>query len=263
MNPERRLNLRTPMAAAAIFVSLLGAGACSSAFGDPAPGAVQTARSPGVAGAAVTTTAATGTSGTSADTPEAERTEHATRLREVLQPLVDDTTLTAEQLDKVVETLTAAMPDHAGGMDGDMGGHGPGMGGHGPGIGGHVPGMGPGMGGKGPGAGLDAAATALGTDAATLRTELQGGKTIAQVAEDKGVDVSKVVDAIVTERSTRIDQAVTDGKLTAEQATTAKDNLKAKVTEMVNNPMPDRRGRHHDGAGGTGAGDATTTTQGG
>src|SRR4051794_17858614 len=41
---------------------------------------------------------------------------------------------------------------------------------------------------------LDAAATALGITTDELKTELESGKTIAQVASDKGVDVQTVID---------------------------------------------------------------------
>jgi hypothetical protein len=92
-----------------------------------------------------------------------------------------------------------------------------------------------------PGAGPDVlatAATALGMTEADLRTALQGGKTIAQVAKDKGVDVDKVIDALVADQSARLDQAVTGGKLTQAQATAAKAALRQRVTAMVNGEGP-------------------------
>jgi uncharacterized protein YidB (DUF937 family) len=93
------------------------------------------------------------------------------------------------------------------------------------------------------GAGLDEAATALGITPAELRTALQSGKTIAQVAKDKGVDVQKVIDALVAAASARIDQAVTAGKLTPAQATTRKAELKDRITTLVNQQRPGSIGR--------------------
>lgn len=94
---------------------------------------------------------------------------------------------------------------------------------------------------KGPG--LQAAATALNMSVEDLRTQLRDGKTIAAVANEKGVDVQKVIDAMVTEATQRIDQAVKDGKLTAEQAARKKENLSARITRMVNEGRPHRGDR--------------------
>lgn len=73
------------------------------------------------------------------------------------------------------------------------------------------PGKGPGMGGprRGPGGGveLDAAAKAIGISVDDLRTALEGGKSIADVAKGKGVDKQKVIDAMVAAASKQLDEA--------------------------------------------------------
>lgn len=87
--------------------------------------------------------------------------------------------------------------------------------------------QGPGPGGpRGPhklgGAALDAAAQALGMTSDELSTELQSGKTLSDIATEKDVDLQTVKDAIQTahdaELRTRINQAVTDGKLSQDKA---------------------------------------------
>jgi hypothetical protein len=88
--------------------------------------------------------------------------------------------------------------------------------------------------GPGPGFSPEAAATALGISEADLRTELRNGKTIAEVAKDKGVDVQKVIDALVADATEHIDQAVTDEKLTAERAAAIKEGLADRITRLVN-----------------------------
>ena len=55
---------------------------------------------------------------------------------------------------------------------------------------------------------LQAAAEALGMTPAELRTELEAGKSIADVAEEKGVDKQVVVDAIVADGTERLEQAI-------------------------------------------------------
>jgi len=98
---------------------------------------------------------------------------------------------------------------------------------------------------------LDAAATALNVSVDDLRSRLQGGKTLAQVAQDQNVDVQKVIDAMVADATAHIDQAVQDGKLTADQANERKSNLQDRITRLVNEGPPERgdgpRGRRGEG----------------
>ncbi len=68
------------------------------------------------------------------------------------------------------------------------------------------------------GAQITTVAKALGITEDELRTELQAGKSIADVAAEKDVAINTVVDAVVAEQETALKQAVTDGKLTQEQA---------------------------------------------
>ena len=98
---------------------------------------------------------------------------------------------------------------------------------------------------------LAVAAQALGMDAASLRTELEGGKSMAAVAKDKGVDEQKVIDAIVAARTKAIDDAVTAGRLTADEAGKRKADLSARVKEEVERAgLSGPRGDH--GPGGPG-----------
>ena len=57
--------------------------------------------------------------------------------------------------------------------------------------------------------GLDAAAKVLGMTPQALRTELRSGKSIADVAKEKGVDVQKVIDAIVAQAKARLETEIT------------------------------------------------------
>lgn len=95
---------------------------------------------------------------------------------------------------------------------------------------------------------LVVAAKAIGIDEAALRTEMQSGKTIADVASAKGVDSAKVVTAIVDARKADVAKAVTDGKLTQAQADQMLANAEARATDLVNGKAPTGRpkgGRGH------------------
>ena len=212
---------RKSLALGAVFLAGLSAGGVVAAdvFGSPAVQAVATA--PAIAPAA--DTAAAGTQDAAA--PDADR---PTPFADVLAGLVTDGTLTQEQADKVATALEAARPDH--------GGPGLGRGGHGRG-----------------GPRIEAVATALGITPEALRTEIQAGKTIAEIATANGVAVQAVIDVLVADAKDHIAQAVTDGKLTQAEADTKLAAVEQRVTDMVNNPLP-ARGPGHGGPGHGGPG---------
>src|ERR1700687_5030346 len=101
----------------------------------------------------------------------------------------------------------------------------------------------PGGGGKGerggPGRGVDlnAAATAIGIPAAQLRTELNG-KSLSDVAKAHGKTANDVSTALKNAAHTRVDQAVTAGKLTADQASTQKTQTDQRIDQLVTQVMP-------------------------
>ena len=123
------------------------------------------------------------------------------------------------------------------------------------------------MGGKGGPLGADRAAietlvsTTIGVDTATIKSRLQAGESLAQIA---GAKKDALIAALVADETKRIDAAVTAGTLTAAQATTLKANLVAHVTEEVNavggkgpfgkGPKGGRGGHGHDHRGPKGGG---------
>jgi hypothetical protein len=135
--------------------------------------------------------------------------DRTARIKDALAGLVSDGTLTQAQADKVAGTLADKLP--AGGR-----GHGPG---------------GPG------GPRLDAAATALGVPADELRTALEGGKSLADVAAEKGIAKEKLIADLVKAAETRLSEQVSAGRLTQAQADERKAGLTERVTSLV-----DRKG---------------------
>ena len=184
---------------------------------------------PAVSGAQSADTTVPADPGTTAPSDSA-RPDRTTRIAEALAPLVEDGTITQDQADAVASTLATSLPE----------GHGGGKGGH------H-------------GAGLDAAATALGLSAEDLRAALQGGQTIAQVAEANGVDVQTVIDAMVAEEKAELDARVTSGAITQEEADQHLTRDTERITDMVNNGMP-TKGDRGPRAPDSGTTDSTTQT---
>ena len=195
--------IKKSMAAAGLAAGLLGGGAAGAILGTT-----------GVSGAQETTTTVEQEAG---GTTDSGRPDRSARFAETLAPLVADGTITQAQADAVVAALAEAGPPE-GGRGGPGGGHGHGRGGH----------------------GLDAAATALGVTADELRTAIQGGQTIAEFAAEKGVDVQTVIDAMIADASTRINERVASGDMTQEEADEKLVELTTRITDAVNNGRPER-----------------------
>jgi len=180
----------------------------------------------GAAGAGTAIAATSGSAPSPAPTPaygaSAPRPDgsaaRAERIKQALAGLVADKTLTQAQADKVASTLAAS--------------------GLGPGAPGRGPLVGPrGFGGPG-GAALTAAAKALGMSESDLRTQLRAGKSLAAIAQAKGVNVQKVVDALVAQAKQRLADAVKSGRLTQAQADQRLKDLTAQITAKVNATRP-------------------------
>ena len=110
--------------------------------------------------------------------------------------------------------------------------------GFGPGFGG--PGHGPKPGGPGsPGAraamrgGMMGAARALGITPEQLRQELQAGKTLVQVAQERNVTRDELKDRLRAQQQQRLDQAVQQGRMTREQADQVLARFDANLDRML------------------------------
>ena len=191
----------------------------------------------GIAGLTLGTTAVSGaqddTTTTAPAQPPAEgpgRPDPTQRIQDILAPLVAAGTIDQAQADAVTQALVAARPER---------GEGPGRGGHGRGD--HGPAR----------KSLAAASTALGITEQELATQLRDGRTIAQVAQERGVDVQVVIDALVAEFKAHLDEEVASGEHTQEEADQKLAKATERITDMVNNGRPEG-GR---GPGGRGQGD--------
>lgn len=122
-------------------------------------------------------------------------------IQEALEELVASGTLSQAQVDAVAEAL-----------EGQIGVRGFGRGHHGPGH-------------------LDTVAEVLGMEVDDLEAALRDGQTIAEVAGD---DVGVVTDALIAEANERIDEAVADGRLTADEAAEKRAEVAEKIEAKVN-----------------------------
>ena len=85
----------------------------------------------------------------------------------------------------------------------------------------------------------DAAAAAyIGTTEADVRTKEQAGQTLAQIAVAAGKTRDGLIAALVADGNTKIDAALTAGKITAAEAAAQKASLTARVTAEVDQTGP-------------------------
>jgi hypothetical protein len=101
----------------------------------------------------------------------------------------------------------------------------------------------------------------LGIDQADLIAARHSGKSMVQIASEKGIGEQQLVDYVVGQRSAQIDQMVTDGKITQAQADLHKQFMTGQVKTNLNRTDvgPKRTG---DGMGkgfGRGAGNGPGT----
>lgn len=81
------------------------------------------------------------------------------------------------------------------------------------------------------------AADVLGMERADLIAELLTGKTIAQVAQERGVDPQTIVDAFIAIRAEKLAEAVANGCITQEQADLMLEHLAEEATARVYEPF--------------------------
>jgi hypothetical protein len=103
---------------------------------------------------------------------------------------------------------------------------------------------GPGM--PGPG---QAVADFLGMTPDQLRAEFQAGKSLAQIAEAKGVTRDALKAKILETRKARLDAAVAAGRMTAQQAEQAAARMSANVDRMLDATPGQRRQPRAPGGG--------------
>jgi hypothetical protein len=71
-----------------------------------------------------------------------------------------------------------------------------------------------------------------------LRTALESGNTLAQVAQSKGTSQATLVDRLVAAETARLAAVVTAGRLTQAQAEAMTAELRTRITELVTTSRP-------------------------
>jgi DNA-binding FrmR family transcriptional regulator len=157
-----------------------------------------------------------------------------TALEEHLTQAVSDTRITQEQADQRLADFDANAPTWMTSTELPLGRGGSlGRGGHGGGAGGLI----------------EAAVTVTGLTRDEIRTDLQAGQTLSQIVTEAGATDAAVIAAARTTLEERLTQAVTDGRLTQDQADQRLADFDAEApTWMTSNDLGGGRGPCQDGA---------------
>lgn len=90
--------------------------------------------------------------------------------------------------------------------------------------------------------GLDTAAAYLGVTRAELRASLREGKSLADVAKERGKSVEGLTKALVDAGTKRLDEAVADGRITKAQRDAMAELLAERAGDLVEGSLRDFRG---------------------
>jgi hypothetical protein len=101
----------------------------------------------------------------------------------------------------------------------------------------------------GPGKDVAAIASVWKLTEAELKTQVQSGKTLAQIATAQSVSVQSVINVLVADMQAHIAEELASGEITQAQADTKLAGVTAKATEMVNTVRPARGEGHGKGHG--------------
>ncbi len=91
-------------------------------------------------------------------------------------------------------------------------------------------------GGRGPvGAGMETIAEQLGMGGDELREQLRDGKTIAELASEKGVELQAIIDAVMDDARERMAEEVTEEDITRKRADEMLEHMQERLTDMLEN----------------------------
>jgi len=102
------------------------------------------------------------------------------------------------------------------------------------------------------GSGMREVAKLLGMSKDELKTALMSGKTLAELAKERGVDRQKVVDLVAARMQKRLDERLKDGNVTRDAYETRKARIPELAARIVDEGMPRHKGMRREGKEQTG-----------
>lgn len=95
---------------------------------------------------------------------------------------------------------------------------------------------------------LDKLASILGVTTNELTASLKKGQTLAVIASAQKVNVQTLIQQLVNDRKSDLQQELKDGKISQTQYDERIENLTERITDLVNGTRPSARPEHHHGS---------------
>ena len=89
----------------------------------------------------------------------------------------------------------------------------------------------------------------LGIEKADIATGIRDGATLGEVAESNGIPTEDLISTITAIMTEKLNEAVAEGKITADEALAKADNIQERAQQMVNKPLDQKPDKGHDHRG--------------
>ena len=96
---------------------------------------------------------------------------------------------------------------------------------------------------------IGAVIESLGLEKADIATETRNGSTLGEIAESNGITTEDLISTITSIMTEKLNEAVNEGKITADEALTKASNIQERAEQMVNKPLNQKPGKNHDDKG--------------
>jgi hypothetical protein len=89
----------------------------------------------------------------------------------------------------------------------------------------------------------------LGIERVDIATGIRNGATLGEVAESNDIATEDLISTITSIMTEKLNEAVAEGKMTADEALAKADSIQERVQQIVNKPLDQKPGKGHDHRG--------------
>ena len=86
----------------------------------------------------------------------------------------------------------------------------------------------------------------LGLEKADIAEGIRNGSTLGEIAESNGITTEDLISTITSIMTEKLNEAVAEGKITADEALTKASNIQERAEQMVNKPLDQKPSKNHD-----------------